>query len=61
MQFTKLEMYDFLADCVGIGQDTMDVLIKVMGDTPETYKRILHKMTNYKSFAELVESRQIVD
>lgn len=46
-------MYDILADEIGLGQDTMDILIKVLGDTNETYKKILTKTTNFKTFDEV--------
>lgn len=55
MTYTKREMYDILADEVGLGQDTMDILIQVMGDTNETYKKILTKTTNFKTFDEAEE------
>ena len=52
MKYSKTEMYDILSDEVGLGQDTMDILIKVMGDTNETYKKILTKITGFKTFDE---------
>ena len=51
-EITKLEMYDFLADNIGLGQETMDVIVQVMGDTPETYKRLLRKTSEFHTFEE---------
>ena len=52
-------MYNILADSVGIGQETMDIIIKVFGDTNDTYKRILTKMTDFKTFSEAYEFYQV--
>ena len=60
MKYTKTEMYDILSDEVGLGQDTMDILIKIMGDSNETYKKILTKMTDCKTFDEWEDSRRII-
>lgn len=61
MQFTKLEMYDMLADCTILGQEAMDIIIKAFGDKPETYLKILKAATPYKTFVEFAESRQMLD
>ena len=59
--FTKLEMYDFLADNIGLGQETMDVIIQVFGDSVDTYRKVLRKTSPYKTFAEGFEAFQIRD
>lgn len=59
MKYTKTDMFWMLADSVGIGEETMNILIKVMGDTPDTYKKILTKMTDFKTFEELENYYQI--
>lgn len=53
MMFTKSEMYTMLVDMVGIPQDSLDILIKVLGDTPQTYIKVLNAQTKYKTFNEL--------
>ena len=60
-EITKLEMYDFLADNIGLGQETMDVIVQVMGDTPETYKRVLRKTSEFHTFEEAVAAFQTYD
>ena len=59
MKYTTTDMFWMLADSVGIGEETMNILIKVMGDTPDTYKKILTKMTGFKTFEELENYYQI--
>ena len=53
MKYTNIDMFYILADTVGLGEETMDILIKVMGNTPDTYKKILTKLTPYKTFEDL--------
>lgn len=52
-------MYDMLNGNVGISEEAMDILLKVLGDTPETYKKILSKTTDFKTFQELEDYYRI--
>lgn len=61
MSMTSMEMYDFLVDVIGLGQEKVDILIQVMGDSKDTYKKILNKTTEFKTFAEAEEYYEFLD
>ena len=55
MPYTKTEMFYLLSDAVGLGEETMNVIVKVFGDTKDTYMKVLTKMTDFKTFEEAEE------
>ena len=56
MNFTKEDMYWMLVDGLGYSEESVDLVKKVMGDSVDTYKRILSKTTDFKTFQELSDS-----
>ena len=53
-------MYWMLVDNIGISEEAVQLVLKILGDTPDTYKKILTAETEYKTFKEL-EDAFIVD
>ena len=49
-------MYYMLVDGEGVPVEAMDIMLKIMGDTPQTYIKILNAISEYKTFAELDEA-----
>lgn len=56
MLYTNDEMYYMLVDGEGVPVEAMDIMLKIMGDTPQTYIKILNAISEYKTFAELDEA-----
>ena len=56
MLYSKLEMYDMLINFVGIDPDGLDLILKLMGDTPQTYIKVLNASSYFKTFADLEDS-----
>lgn len=52
MMYSKSEMRDMLIDFVGIQEEAIDIMIKILGDTPQTYIKILNAGSEWKTFAE---------
>lgn len=44
------EMYDYLADCLGINTEALDLAFAVGGCNTETAERILFYYTGWKTF-----------
>ena len=60
-EMTKTDMFYFLSDVVGLGEETMNIIVKVMGDSKETYKRVLTKTTDFRTFDEAIDYYTIQD
>ena len=56
MLYTNDERYYVLVDGEGVPVEAMDIMLKIMGDTPQTYIKILNAISEYKTFAELDEA-----
>ena len=56
MIYSNEDMRNMLEDFAGIDGDALDIMIKIMGDTPQTYIKILNTGTEYKTFKELEDS-----
>lgn len=55
MIYNKSEMFDMLLDYTMLEADTLDLILKVAGDTNQTYVKILKYLTGYNTFLELEE------
>ena len=53
MLYTKEEMRSRLIDFLGIPNESIDIMVKILGDTPQTYIKILNAGSEWKTFAEL--------
>jgi hypothetical protein len=56
MIYSKDEMRDMLMDYFDMDEDTMDILVTILGDSVQTYKHILTAGTGFKTFEELENS-----
>ena len=54
-------MYNMLVDYIEIPEEAIDIVLKVLGDTPQTYIKILNKCTDYKTFNEVDEDYTLKD
>ena len=61
MLYTKTDMRYMLIDGAGIPEEAIDLVIAILGDSVDTYKKILSKATEFKTFKELEESCFIPD
>ena len=53
MMYSNSEMYDMLVNFVAVEPECLDLIIKLMGDTPQTYIKVLNANSEFKTFLEL--------
>ena len=53
MMYSKSEMYCMLMDYAGIPEESLEMAIRLLGDTPQTYIKILNSETEYQTFEQL--------
>lgn len=53
----KNDMTKILMDDVGISQDSLELALKLCGDTPRVYKDILFVSTGYSTFGSYEEAK----
>lgn len=56
MIYNKTEMFDMLVERVGLDEETVQLVLKVAGDVPATYIKMLKAETGLNSFIELENS-----
>lgn len=56
MIYNKAEMRSMLIDFLDLSEDAIDIIVKILGDTPQTYIKILNAGSEYKTFLELEEN-----
>ena len=53
MMYSKDEMRSMLIDFVGLSDEAIDIMVKILGDTPQTYIKILNAGSEWKTFADV--------
>ena len=56
MIYNKAEMRSMLIDFLDLSEDAIDIIVKILGDPPQTYIKILNAGSEYKTFLELEEN-----
>jgi hypothetical protein len=49
---TTTEMYDYLHDVVGVGEEALQVVTAINGYSEETMCDVLYAMTGYRTFEQ---------
>lgn len=60
MVYSKDEMRDMLVNCIGIEEDDLYIMLKLIGDTPQSYIKILTAASDYTNFID-VENDNIIE
>lgn len=61
MIYNKTEMFDMLVERVGLEEETVQLVLKVAGDVPATYIKMLKAETGLNSFIELENSEDYMN
>lgn len=56
MIYTKQEMQDLLIETVGVSEEAIDLAVKLLGDTPQTYIKILNAASEYSTFSDVEDA-----
>lgn len=59
MLYDKREMYSMLVEYGDVDASTLDLILKVAGDTKETYIKVLTVTTPYKTFEQFEDANFI--
>jgi hypothetical protein len=49
------EMYDYLADTLGVSDETLRIVTSINGTSEDTMESILFAVTGYRSFEQILE------
>lgn len=53
MIYSKQEMRDLLEETVGVSEEAIDLAVKLLGDTPQTYIKILNAVSEFSTFSDV--------
>lgn len=56
MIYTKQEMKDLLIESVGVSEEAVDLVVKLLGDIPQTYIKILNAASEYSTFSDVEDA-----
>lgn len=56
MIYSKQEMQDLLIETVGVSEEAVDLVVKLLGDTPQTYIKILNVASEYSTFSDVEDA-----
>ncbi len=49
-------MQDLLIETVGVSEEAVDLVVKLLGDTPQTYIKILNVASEYSTFSDVEDA-----
>jgi len=56
MIYSKQEMRDLLVETVGVSEEAVDLAVKLLGDIPQTYIKILNVASEYSTFSDVEDA-----
>ncbi len=56
MMYSKIDMYNMLLDNIGIPEEYLDAMLKLIGDVPQSYVKILNACSEYSTFSEVEDA-----